>query len=220
MFCAYCGGPTETRDHVPSRVFLDKPYPNHLPVVPACKACNQGFSKDEEYVACLVECVLSGSGDPNRVERKKIKRILQGKPALAAKLRNARQETSAGTTFMVEMERVQNVVLKLARGHVAFELNEPQLDDPLNLSFLPFPSMAPGVQEKFEASFGQPGSLAAWPEVGSRAMQRLVNIEMGASVWITAQPGRYRYLTALDGEVAVRFVIGEYLACEVKWSPE
>lgn len=220
IFCAYCGGLTETRDHVPSRVFLDKPYPSNLPVVPACKACNQSFSKDEEYVACLVECVLSGSGEPDQVEREKIKRILRRKPALAARLRNARQETSAGTSFMVETERVQNVVLKLARGHAAFELNEPQLDDPSNLSFLPFPSMDPTTRERFEAPFSQSGSLAVWPEVGSRAMQRLVNVETGASAWIPAQPGRYRYLTSLDGEVAVRIVIGEYLACEVNWSPE
>jgi hypothetical protein len=28
--CVYCGGPEETRDHVPSRVFLDPPYPENL----------------------------------------------------------------------------------------------------------------------------------------------------------------------------------------------
>ena len=46
-FCAYCGGPAETRDHVPPRVFLDKPYPSNLPVVSACRECNEDISMDE-----------------------------------------------------------------------------------------------------------------------------------------------------------------------------
>jgi hypothetical protein len=59
--CVYCGGLDETRDHVPSRVFLDEPLPENLPVVPACIACNNSFSRDEEYLACLIECALTGS---------------------------------------------------------------------------------------------------------------------------------------------------------------
>jgi hypothetical protein len=33
--CVYCGNVTETRDHVPSRILLDEPYPENLPVVPS-----------------------------------------------------------------------------------------------------------------------------------------------------------------------------------------
>lgn len=47
--CVYSGGGTETRDHVPSKVLLEKPYPENLPIVPACDTCNQSFSSDEEY---------------------------------------------------------------------------------------------------------------------------------------------------------------------------
>jgi hypothetical protein len=49
--CVYCGGLDETRDHVPSRVFLDSPFPENLPVVPACWECNNSFSRDD--VCCL-----------------------------------------------------------------------------------------------------------------------------------------------------------------------
>lgn len=31
FFCAFCGGNTETKDHVPSKVFLDTQYPENLP---------------------------------------------------------------------------------------------------------------------------------------------------------------------------------------------
>lgn len=59
-FCTYCGGPPDTRDHVPSRVLLDEPYPANLPAVGCCDACNSGASSDEEYVACIIDCAASG----------------------------------------------------------------------------------------------------------------------------------------------------------------
>ena len=55
--CCYCGGYADTVDHVSSKVFLDEPYPDNLPVVPCCRNCNEEFSLDEEYVAVLLECV-------------------------------------------------------------------------------------------------------------------------------------------------------------------
>lgn len=39
-FCAFCGCPTETEDHVPSKCFLDKPHPQDLSVIPCCCKCN------------------------------------------------------------------------------------------------------------------------------------------------------------------------------------
>lgn len=84
-YCVYCGGKPETRDHVPSKIILDKPFPENLPVVPACNKCNQDFSKDEEYFACLIECVLRGTTEPVKLKREKIKDILVRKPQLSLK---------------------------------------------------------------------------------------------------------------------------------------
>jgi len=212
-FCAYCGRGTETRDHVPSKVFLDKPYPDNLPVIYACQLCNQGFSMDEEYVACLVECAVVGSVNENDIQRRKIKRILRRKPALAARLSQARQMTDDGAIFNIEADRVSNVVLKLGRGHAAFEMNEPQLGEPCKVAFIPFPSMTPEIREYFET----PPQSSLWPEVGSRAMQRLVTSSSGETHWIIAQPGRYRYFTLIGERVLVRVVINEYLGCEITW---
>ena len=64
-WCIQCGAWIEevdtNRDHVPSKVFLRKPYPENLPVVVTCVACNNGFSPDEEYLHLLLHCVLTGS---------------------------------------------------------------------------------------------------------------------------------------------------------------
>ena len=60
LICSYCGiNNPDTRDHVPSKILLDQPYPENLPVVPCCSKCNRSFSLDEEYVACLLECIGS-----------------------------------------------------------------------------------------------------------------------------------------------------------------
>ncbi len=210
FFCVYCGGDTRTRDHVPSKVFLDEPYPTNLPVVPACRSCNEGFSMDEEYVACLVECALTGS-----VEREKIKRILRKKPSLVSVIDQASEKTLWGdVSFKVDIERVKNVILKLGRGHAAYELNEPQINDPSVVSFVPLSLLTEEDRNRFETS---PQS-SVWPEVGSRAIQRLVVDDPGASLWVIAQPGRYRYLTSVGFGVVVRVVISEYLGCEVVWS--
>lgn len=84
-WCVYCGGPGETRDHVPSRVLLDEPYPLELPVVPACAACNRAFSRDEAYLACLIECALTGSVESAKA-RHKVGEMLTKSPALATRL--------------------------------------------------------------------------------------------------------------------------------------
>lgn len=67
--CCYCGDYADTVDHVPSKAFLDRPYPENLPVVPCCTKCNAMFSKDEEYVAVLLECVKWQTFEPHQFKR-------------------------------------------------------------------------------------------------------------------------------------------------------
>ena len=67
-FCVHCGGPSETVDHVPSKVLLDEPYPENLMAASACRKCNNDFSIDEEYLACLLE----GGEDPRFICRRLI----------------------------------------------------------------------------------------------------------------------------------------------------
>jgi hypothetical protein len=212
-FCCYCGRGTETRDHVPSKVFMDEPYPSNLPVVFSCRSCNEGFSLDEEYLACLIECAINGTASPKAIKRKKVRSILQRKPALVSKLNQACQQITGGMPFSVEFPRVRNVALKLARGHSVYELNEPRIDEPSQLAIIPLLSMDSKSRANFEA-FSKSSIL---PEVGSRGSQRLVVNDPGMSLWITVQPERYRYLAFVDGGIIIRIVIGEYLACEAVW---
>ncbi len=213
-YCVHCAGRTETRDHCPSRILLDEPHPDNLPFLPSCAPCNRGFSLDEEYFACLVECARTGSVEV--VQRPKIRRALEHSPALAARLMRARIVGDDGSiSFAIEQDRVKNVVLKLARGHAAFELSEPQYDKPSHIMFTPLPLLTVAARRHFET----PPGASVWPEIGSRAIQRMVVVEdvVFGPEWIDVQPDQYRYLAVAEQAVMIRFVVGEYLACEVIW---
>ena len=214
--CVFCGGPEETADHVPSRVLLDEPYPENLPCVPACNRCNSGFSLDEEYLACLLGCVQAGSTDPKAMRRAKIARTLERKPDLALRILSCRSDAPSGPIFTPEAERVRNVIVKLARGHAAFELAATSLGEPSHCAISPFTVLTEAQRDAFE----QVPTPEIWPEVGSRAMSRLLVTPDGqlfTEDWVDVQPERYRYAAVADGGVSVRIVIDEYLAAEVWW---
>src|SRR5665647_14265 len=74
-YCVYCGECASTREHIPSKIFLDEPYPDSLPTVPACFQCNNELSNDEEYVGSYIE-VLSRNIFQNYKSRKKVNKAL------------------------------------------------------------------------------------------------------------------------------------------------
>ncbi|MGK5028791.1 hypothetical protein [Janthinobacterium sp. MDT1-19] len=216
--CIFCGAKPDTRDHCPSKVLLDEPFPLNLPVVAACEQCNQSFSSDERYLACLVECVICGSADPALVRRDNIRRILSQVPQLAAQIQSSMSLDLLGDkTWSVEMDRVRNVVLKLARGHLDYELSIQEFGEPDVFEIVPFALMDEAQQAFFESP--ELGVMAVWPELGSRAFMRA--LPSGARVadgWIEVQDGRYRYLAGQTDGNYVHIVLSEYLACRVVWA--
>lgn len=215
--CVHCGGPNETRDHAPSIVFLDDPLPPDLPASPSCAACNQGFSSDEAYVACLLECVIAGDAKPALMQREKIAALMRRRPKLTAMIAALKRQQRDRVSFSFDHKRIENVILKLARCHVAYEINEPRIDEPELVWFQPLSLMPPEELDAFENDRNE---VAIWPEVGSRAMHRLLVADDNAfrEGWINVQPGRYRFKVSLESGVQVRMVLREYLAGEVSWN--
>lgn len=229
--CLYCGSTAETRDHVPSRTFLERPFPENLPVVGACKACNQSFSMDEEYLACLIEVVLTGSTDPEQMKRSSAANALRRSPSLRSRIEAAKQNIRGRTVYVPESDRVKNVLLKLARGHAGFELSQPCRTEPDHFWAGPMELMAEDVRAAFNSAHEQ----KLFGEIGSRGLQRLMVMEMKMrseageehivrrllNNWVDVQDGRYRYQAIDDiGGVVIRIVIAEYLACEVAWKSQ
>lgn len=226
--CIYCGGSSETREHTPSKVFLDAPFPENLPIVFSCRSCNNGFSLDEEYLACLIEAVISGSSDPESIKRPNIRGILNRTPALRAKLEAAKTAAAGQVSFAIESERVERIIVKLARGHAAFELSQPCRDAPASIWWGPLILMDDQRRQDFESVH----VITGYPEIGSRSMQRMLVAQFtlqprtGPAIfrsviysdWLEVQEGRYRYHAIDYGDsIAVKIVIGDYLACKVEW---
>lgn len=53
--CAYCGQEKKlTADHVPPKLFLERPWPANLFTVPSCADCNLSFKLDDEYTRTVL----------------------------------------------------------------------------------------------------------------------------------------------------------------------
>ena len=60
-------------------------------------------------------------------------------------------------------------------------------------------------------------SLAAWPEVGSRMMTRILTGADTRNGWVVVQDGVHRYTVMQCGQLTVKSVLFEYLPTEVRW---
>jgi hypothetical protein len=120
------------------------------------------------------------------------------------------------TLFHPEQERVNAVITKLAQGHALYELHQPCRQAPDAIKTMPLDLMSQIERDQFE----HPMPPHLWPEVGSRAMQRLV---VGGSrpeaPWIEVQQGLYRFHASPADGVEIRIVLNDYLACHVHWLP-
>ena len=221
--CIHCSlslnSHNRSKDHVPSKCLLTRPFPDNLLKVSICKTCNASFSLDEEYFSSFLEAVLTGSvdSDPNPVPSTAAS--VKGSFGLRKRISQTRREQPllfGGTevTWIPELNRIHSVIVKNARGHVFFELGEPLAYPPSRVECLPVIRMTVDQRNAFEEiSLG-----SGWPEVGSRMMQRVVGIEPLVDGWVLVQEGVYRYVVFQDyGEMVVRSLIRDYLATEVAW---
>ena len=206
-----------SRDHIPSKALLNPPFPENLMDVGMCQECNSGFSKDEEYFVAFLASVISGSTEPDSLRFPTASRALARNPRLRSRIEAARyvQTTSSGGTVVIwipELERIERMIVKNARGHLLYELGQAVELPPTHVNILPRELLSPQQLSQFEYLEGIDG----WPEVGSRLMLRLLETgEVGDGGWIEVQGGVYRY--AVDDNLRVRMVFREYLAAEVIW---
>ena len=228
--CVHCGRPVEptsiTREHVPSKSLLTKPYPEELMTLAACAECNAGFSRDEEYLAALLTAVLAGSTDPTRQKTPEAARTFERKRGLRARIEDAKVETRTlfGETeirFWPEMDRVKRVAVKNARGHAVYELDRWTAEAPEHVVAVPLRSLSEERYAEFEA--GGSG-VVGFPEIGTRMFQRVCSSGDSESSdvsgpWVVVQDGVYRYAVEDQGNgLLVKSVIREYLGTEVYWS--
>ena len=218
--CAYCGAAADSRDHVPSKALLRRPYPTNLPVISACRTCNNRLSADEEYFRLFLSCVLAGTTDPDLHTDSDVARGLRRHTALRERIEHSRaQPSQLGETspqiWTPETIRINRVVLKNAAGHAYYEFGLPQVGSAQFVGAAPLRSMPGALARVFRR--GDP-EVAGWPEVGSRMMTRLVTGADLVEGWVVVQEGVYRYwVDHWNGGTRVRSVLHEYLATAAYW---
>ena len=213
--CFHCGRDPETVDHVPPKVFLDKPYPEDLITVPSCGRCNSVSSDDEQYVASLIEVVVCGTTDPRQLKRRKIAKTLEHAPALRERLRQASTVKNGGHFVRPEQERVDLVLEKIARGLWRFETAE----DTADLNATVYCDVAPLMDERgIMAFFASDSGLSVWGEIGSRGFIRscLGDYEsVYGPGWEDVQVGRFSFSVDSGGD-RVRMIFSDYLFATVR----
>lgn len=220
--CLQCGEALRTKqtsdDHVPSKALLDRPLPANVHVVETCVECNNSFSPDEEYFAAFLGAAISGSTSPDAQVFEAARKVLTGNARLQREIELTKTTgfDSGGNPTLVwhpDINRIQRIVVKNARGHAFHELGQPMLEDPDNVLIVPLTV----IDEERLADFLTVDMGSAWPEVGSRLLQRLVEGTDMVNGWIVVQPDVYVFAVIEADGVTIRSIIREYLLTEVTW---
>lgn len=237
-WCPHCGVAIGehnwNRDHVPTRGLLSRPYPLNLPVVHICGQCNVGFSADEAYLIAFLGAVLSGSTNVDAAAYPSAAHLLRGKSGLRKRIaESGHTQLEYKQGWKPELDRIERVMVKNARGHWLYEVGEAVTDDPHTVWAQPLYLLPDTARSTFTPS--GPDSVATlWPELGSRMMERLaesVTLQCGDSAadgdptfrggWLDVQANTYRYSCITEHHRRiVRMVLYEYLAAEVVWADE
>lgn len=218
--CIYCGSMDKilTREHSPSKVLLNEPFPENLPITYSCRDCNSSFSSDEEYFACILECIKCGTVEISKLKRRKIQDILTKNKKLYNLIINSYNENSK--TFLVDYNKLYNVVLKLAKGHLSFEMNENSVGFSDYFQFRLLTDMNKDDLVNFEQQIPVVNNFC---EI-SRITKELLIYESPYSdpfivyPWHIVQDGQYRYMCAyINNQWIVKIVISECCFFEIHW---
>lgn len=230
MYCVYCGGVCNTREHAPSKTFLIRPFPSELPVVPACSKCNNGFSQDELFTKTII--ALYSEYSKSKIYDCDYSRK-ENREALSA------FQTFLATGRFEDVERIERIIVKLAICHAVYELSEGYKSVrwngyPNRIWWKFKPQMTKDEINDYDGFEDLSDSLL--PEVGSRVYDKLRVLEMVLSqaddpeqkipirqvvlLWSEIQEGNYRYMCFIKGDsLIVKIVIHEFLYATIIFTP-
>lgn len=237
MQCVYCEDIAYTREHCPSKVFLEKPLPTDLPVVPACKKCNNSFSSDELYVSVFIDLLKNYFEEENYPLNDNIKRrINEYKEAQEAK---ECFEKVIKTNILENDSRIIRILEKLAICHITYELSEGYKSESwtgkaMSLLYGFRPLLSQDMIGDMDSAIVINNALL--PEIGSRVYDHIYVVQSVLQSiidgnqtipnvcmmnWHEVQDENYRYICWLEnGNINVRIVIKEFLYAQIQFTPE
>jgi len=212
--CIYCGKVADTREHVPSKVFLSDALLENLPTIPACFECNNSYSNDERYVACFLDVLKSKIYfNYNLSERMEVR--LEKDSSLKAIIDESIQTVDEKVCFDINENRLMRILTKLARGHAGYEFDYVNFDSSkLKVHY----DYSFNLSDSDLCDFNNIPEFQCYPEVGSRGIFVVENLgtrgkTAGYAFWSNIQKGRYRYRVEQNeqSDVCVKIVIYEFL---------
>lgn len=116
--CCYCGSKAESRDHIPSKSLLEKPYPLNLLTIASCIDCNKSFSLDEEY---FLNVLVEISDNPNLLLKKQpggnVYKARERSIGLRERIKQSFYQDEHGKVYFIsENDRIKKVIEKIALG--------------------------------------------------------------------------------------------------------
>jgi len=215
--CIYCSNAADTREHVPSKAFLVEPLPENLPTIPACFECNNSYSTDEKYVACILDVLKSKIYSNYDLQETTAERLEKDLP-LKNLIDESIQTTDGKVHFDIDENRLVRILVKLARGHAGYEFDYVDFD---NTRIEVCYDYLFHLSDNDLSEFNNISVSQLWPEVGSRGLLIVENVatgdKSGCMFWNEVQKHQYRYQVDYNkqGGICVKIVIYEFLYCRI-----
>jgi len=110
--CVHCGRLATTKDHVPAKCLLERPFPVNLTTVPSCRECNQMLGGDQEYVLAVLAQVSDSAALSAGVDR-----MLSNSAGLDERILRQLHVDADGQVFIApEIDRLLRVARATAIG--------------------------------------------------------------------------------------------------------
>ncbi|MBR0542035.1 MAG: hypothetical protein IJK26_07510 [Clostridia bacterium] len=240
-FCIYCGKKSDTREHIPSKAFLRKPYPSDLAVLPACSSCNNSFSDDELYTEIYIDALKHLSGYSNDISIENKDRVFKNSAFLDAQ-NDVKLFYETGS--IPNRKQIERVILKLAIGHLVYELSEGYggvewAGNPESIEYNFAFALNDSIIENYNEFVSLNGKIL--PEVGTRTYNNILVFEAKLSPcesipnsnkqlimplafmnWVDVQDGNYRYMAWMeDGKTfVIKIVLHEFCYAKIVFKNE
>lgn len=217
---------------MPAKVFLEKPYPNDLPVLPACRCCNNGFSEDELYVKMYIDSLKYLSGYGSSLKKHTLENLKKNTAFLDAQSDLSRYYDGKS---LPTNQRIERILTKLAIGHMVYELSEGYSDNgrytkPKQISYSFLLNMPKSEVESFDDFIIMTDKKV--PTIGSRVYDKIYVLEsalrhvdkrenkklqMLLMTWSDIQEYNYKYIAWMENNCTfhVKIVIHDFLFAEI-----
>ncbi|UKS61506.1 HNH endonuclease [Bacillus toyonensis] len=225
--CIYCGKESDTREHIPSKVFLNRPFPENLSTVSACLTCNNSYSSDEVLLALLIQLLKQKHYGSEYTFSEEVNSRMENvrNVKLVSKIKQVIEADNVKGKFH---DSILRVLIKLAIGHSVWDISEGYYidedgitTDSAKVEYSFINDMTDEEINEFLSPFDITNEPL--PELGSRVYEgRLLVLERDGEEprllldWATVQPYEYNYTCYQFGdEIVVKMVINSFLFAEV-----